>query len=155
LNEDVDYPGYEILASEFLVHLSKFQRWLKENKGFEGAPHVTEVAYTDGLPNRNLDGSPRRLSSIFTFLNPTTTFGAYDYEHSWIEPLLDDGLLAVRVRGPVITLGDIAVSLAGFTATIALHDPSNEAHRAILDRIHGRVTEVFRRVIAQERREAF
>lgn len=156
LKFDPDYPGYATLrqeaADEFAQFCDQVERLIQRRPRIA----VTELSYTDAIPDRDQDGTVRRLSSLFTFIatdQPPRTVRGFDY--SWNETLDPDGILSVRVYGPVVTEGDVTAALLTTTATFENRANDFSEAAAGLDAAHERITLTFSSVVRESRREVY
>lgn len=155
LAEEVSYPGYDVVVAEFHRHLNSFVKWIADNRHAEVNLVASEISYSSGFRTKDDDGSERRLSSIYTFINPDVSYKVRGYEYSWNEAASGDGVLVVRVNGPALTMGDIPTSLVTLSATAYVAEVGLQHHRSALDRLHGSIEQVFERIVHAERRATY
>jgi uncharacterized protein (TIGR04255 family) len=156
LNADPSYPGYETVRDELGMEFAHFCDHVEGMIKVRPTIGVTELAYTDALPDHDLDGGERRLSSIFTFLcqeQPRRTLRGFDY--SWNEQLDPDGILAVRAYGPIVTEGSVTAALLSTTATFENRASNFADSLPGLNAAHERITSTFKTVIREQRREDY
>lgn len=156
LGSDPEYPGYEVIRNEAEREFESFVEACLRIVHSRPSIRVAEIAYTDALPDRDIDGSTRRLSSIFSFLDPEGPLRIIrGYDYSWNEELEPEGILSVRAYGPVITEGDVTAALLTTTATFEQYASDFSGVVAELNMAHDRSLSVFKSVIRESRREAY
>lgn len=156
LGDDPSYPGYASLRDSAVEHYGKFCRALSEIG--RGTPTLlaSEIAYTDAFPDRDRDGTPRRLSSIFTFLRaPTERYLVRGFEYSWNEEMDRDGIVVVKAYGPVVTPNGITAAFLQATATFPTPAAGPNELKEAFDWAHVHVTTIYKRVVEAVRREDF
>lgn len=156
LNEDPGYPGFATVRDAAFNHYDKFCSALAALGRDIPTLLASELAYTDAFPDCNVDGTQRRLSSIFTFLRqPAERYVIRGFEHSWNEPMDRDGIVVVKAYGPVVTPNAITAAFLQTTATFPTPAAGPSELKEAFDWAHGHVTTIYERVVEANRREEF
>lgn len=151
VGESCDYPSYDALKALWRVEASKFFGWCERRLGVRPSARLFELGYNNATPIA-LNGSRRRLSEIFRWVQPSRPVNAFQV--SWIELMSKDRPDAARVAG-FVTVGSappvseaLIFNFTGFGPA----DGSGEGDEAtqVFDSLHHQVNEMYKAAIIPE-----
>lgn len=151
LDTPEEYPGFDLMLREFVANWELLQRWVAERFAIYLQPAVAEVAYINMIRTISADGERRRLSDIYSFLNPEPVslippVPINGYSYSWNEKLIvSDGILALTATGPAVLADGMPSTMFSLAATFKLATPSSFTGELLA--VRARIRETFARSI--------
>lgn len=151
IDSDHDYQGFDHSYERLMEIFFELQERIAQYLEISVSCVAGEIAYTNALPLDDEDGTRRKLSTIFTFLNGTRSFEMRGWEFAWNEVLSHDGILAVKAEGPAVIPGNKEAGILSLTATfpVATLD-EDELKRQFTDH-HDQVYSTFQRIVYPDR----
>lgn len=107
--QELEYPGYDEVLRRYRRYMGVVSEWMTDRFGEVSSVHLGELLFVNAVPMM-FEGELRRLSSIFTFVAPSTPRRIRTFTAQWAE-IFEDGDVNVAAATGLMPDGQPAATL--------------------------------------------